>query len=156
MKISERKRVRKNFMQPSLTKQSFQKECNINNLMAKYQKTGLHAHVNRHQGNYGDFMQATDYHTAMNQIIAAGDAFNTVPAEIRAKFENDPGKFLEFCQNTDNLDEMREIGLLPAKRQQDPSTLDPVPTPPEDLQSVIEEALASHTKQAAKPAEQPS
>ena len=98
--------------------------------MAKYEKTGLLAHVNRHKGNYGDFMQATDYHSAMNQIIAAGEAFMTVPASIRARCENDPGKFLEFVQNPDNEAEMRELGLLPARLVQDPDTLDPAPDPP--------------------------
>ena len=130
MKSIHVKPVRKHFTQPSLTKQSFAKECDINQIMAKHQKTGLIAHVNQHQGNYGDFMEATDYHTAVNQIMAAGDAFMTVPADIRAHFDNDPGEFLEFCQNPENLDEMRELGLLPPKRAQDPSTLDPPPTPP--------------------------
>ena len=119
--------------------------------MAKYQKTGLLAHVNRHHGNYGDFMQATDYHTAHNQMLAAEEAFLSVPAKIRATFENDPGKFLEFCQNPDNLDEMREIGLLPPKLAEDPSTLDPPPTPPNPSNPA-----PAATSAPATPAEQPS
>ena len=125
------KPVRKHFTKPSLTKQASKDECDINKIMAKQQKTGLTAHVSKHQGYYGDFMAATDYHSAMNQILAAGEAFNSVPAEIRAQFDNDPGKFLEFCQNPENEEPMRELGLLPAKVQEDPSTLDPAPTPPQ-------------------------
>ena len=37
----------------SRTKQSFQKECDINAIMAKYQKTGAITHFNKHQQQYG-------------------------------------------------------------------------------------------------------
>ena len=37
---------------PSLTKQSFTKECDINNIMKKYQKTGAIDHVNKHEASY--------------------------------------------------------------------------------------------------------
>ena len=119
--------------------------------MAKYQKTGLHSHVSHHQGNYGDFMQATDYHTAMNQIIAAGDAFNSVPAEIRAHFENDPGKFLAFVQDPENESGMRELGLLPTLRAPDPDTLDPAPTGPNNPRTA-----PATSSTPLPPAEQPS
>ena len=45
---------RKEFHLPSLTKQSFKDECNINNIMSKYMKDGLIGHVNKHQGRYDD------------------------------------------------------------------------------------------------------
>ena len=118
-----RKPVRKTFTQPSLTKQSFQDESNVNNIMAKYLQTGLLDHVNEHQGNYGDFINAPDYHTAMNRITAADQAFQSMPSEIRKKFSNSASQFLEFAQNPDNLEEMQELGLLPGPentRQDEP------------------------------------
>jgi len=44
--------------------------------------------------------------------------FEELPSTIRAQFENNPEKFLEFVQNPDNLDKMRELGL--AKAPQSP------------------------------------
>ena len=35
------------------TKQSFKKECDINVIMAKYQKTGAITHFSNHQQQYG-------------------------------------------------------------------------------------------------------
>lgn len=100
---------------PSLVKQSMQEETNINTIMARYEKTGLIKHVAAHQGNYGDFVTGGDYHDHLNQIIEAREAFATLPATIRKRFDNEPAKFLEFVQDLENLDEMVEMGL--SKRQ---------------------------------------
>jgi len=93
------------------THQSFKDESNINLIMAKYAKTGLLDHLNTHQGDYGNFIGYEDYHTSMNQIREAEAAFSTIPSKIRERFGNDPGQFLTFVQNPDNVDEMVEMGL---------------------------------------------
>lgn len=126
-----RKRVKVFFEEgSSLAHQSFKDECDINVLMRRYEKTGMINHVNKHQGEYGDFINAPDYHSAMNQIIEARESFMTIPARIRARFGNDPAEFLAFVQDPANEAEMREMGLLPAQRPQDPDTLDPPPEAP--------------------------
>lgn len=96
---------------PMMTKQSFQKECNINEIMSKFDKTGLLEHLNNHQGDYGNFLGFEDYHTSVNRVIEANEAFMTIPAAVRAKFQNDPAKFMEFAQNEENTDELIEMGL---------------------------------------------
>lgn len=108
----ERVRVLKTFSKASRTKQAFKDECDINRVMKKYEKTGVITHVNRFSGRYGDFISAPDYQAACNAVLAAQDMFMTLPSKVRARFENDPRAFLEFAQNPDNVDEMRELGLL--------------------------------------------
>jgi len=94
----------------SLTKQSFTKECDINNIVKKYQKTGALDHVNKHEGSYG-FASSDDF-TASMEIVAKGTTmFEELPSSIRTKFENDPAKFLDFVQDKNNLEEMQELGL---------------------------------------------
>jgi len=94
----------------SLTKQSFTKECDINNIMAKYQKTGAIDHVNKHEASYG--YATSDDFTASMEIVGRGQTmFAELPSSIRTKFENDPAKFLEFVQNPENIKEMQELGL---------------------------------------------
>ena len=97
----------------SRTKQSFKKECDINNIMSKYEKTGIISHCRQHGGEYGDFIAAPDYHTAMTEITRAEEMFMAIPAGVRAKFGNDPAAFLAFAQDPENLEEMREMGLAP-------------------------------------------
>jgi phage internal scaffolding protein len=83
--------------------------------MRKYEKTGMIDHLNTHQGDYRNFIEAPDYHTSMNLIREAGEAFMTIPAGIRAKFANDPAQFLAFVQNPDNHDQMVEMGFAKAR-----------------------------------------
>lgn len=95
----------------SRTKQSFADESNINAIMRKYEKTGVLEHLNKHQGNYGDFADLPTYQEALNQISEAQEMFAEIPATIRLQFENDPGKFLAFVQDPANVDQMVEMGL---------------------------------------------
>jgi len=97
-----------------MTKQSFKDECNINKIMAKFQRTGVLNHYAKHQHQYGD-IPAIQYADALNIIADANSMFEELPSTVRAQFENDPAKFLEFAENPDNLDKMRDLGLaIPA------------------------------------------
>lgn len=112
----------------SRTKQSFRDETNINNIMAKFERTALLEHVNDHQGNYGDFTNVpSDFHAAMNQVRAAEDMFMTLPAAVRETHENDPGRFLDFVEGASE-EEMREAGLLPIA---EPKAAEAAPAEPE-------------------------
>ena len=47
----------------------------------------------------------------MNVIRAAEEAFNAMPAEVRDRFQNDPGRFLEFANDASNYEEALKMGL---------------------------------------------
>jgi len=113
--FGERKRVSFETVGVSMTRQSFKKDCDINYIMAKYQKTGLIEHVNRYQGNYGDFLTVDDYQSSMIKVMQANEAFESLPSSLRKRFSNDPAEFLSFVQNPDNRDEMIELGLIDVK-----------------------------------------
>lgn len=112
---------------PSMTKQSFKDECDINTIMARYEKDGVVTHVKEHEGQYGDFTLGFDYHDAMNRVHAARDMFMSLPAGIRTKFDNDPGKFLDFVSDPKNSDAMVEMGLK--EKAPVPAAVPPVPVP---------------------------
>lgn len=94
----------------SRTKQSFKKECDINQIMAKYQKTGAITHFNKHQQNYG-MADGQTFQEAMNLVCEAQEMFNDLPSSIRSRFGNDPAAFLDFVQDESNVDEMVKLGL---------------------------------------------
>jgi len=94
----------------SLTKQSFTAECDINNILRKYQKTGALDHVNKHEAIYG-FATSHDFQSALEIIRTGQTMFDELPSSIRTKFENDPAKFLDFVQDKNNQAEMVELGL---------------------------------------------
>lgn len=96
---------------PSMAHQSFKAECDINTIMARYQKSGLLTHVNEHRGDYGQFIGFQDYHSAMNAILDAEHAFASLPASLRRRFDHDPAEFLRFVHDPANGEEMISLGL---------------------------------------------
>lgn len=98
-------------LQVSMTKQSFAEESEINNIMAKYAKTGLIEHVKNH-GGYSDMPGPLDYQEALQLTIEAQISFDELPAIVRKEFDNDPFKFLAFVENPENVERMAELGLL--------------------------------------------
>lgn len=100
---------------PSLTKQSFAEECDINTIVERFGLTGeLPTDIRAPQ--YADFDEIFDYHSAMNAVAQAREAFDAMPADVRARFSNDPGAFVDFCADENNRDEAVKLGLvLPAK-----------------------------------------
>ena len=99
------------FSKPSLAKQSFRDDCDINNILRKFNVTGQLS-VNGLQPQYGDFSGVTDYQSALNAVMAAQDSFLALPAKVRSRFDNDPALFVEFASDEANKEEMRAMGLL--------------------------------------------
>jgi len=112
------------------TEQAHADDCEIHRIMEKYNKTGLITHQKAYAGSYMNMAEAPDFAAAQQMIAAANQMFETVPATIRAKFQNRPEKFVEFMQDEANREEMASLGLptdhLPAKEPDPP----PTPTPP--------------------------
>lgn len=96
---------------PSLTRQEFAEECDINTLMSKYDKVGFPAHISKGPGQYLDVSDVPDLQRAMQVLSDARDAFMRLPARTRFEFDNDPAKFVAFAQDPQNNAQMREWGL---------------------------------------------
>ena len=100
--------------EPTMAQQQFRDEADINTIMERFGRTGeLVAPVRLPQ--YGDFTGVTDYHSAMNAVVEAQASFDSLPANIRARFQNDPAQFVEFCLDDKNRDEAVRLGLVPGK-----------------------------------------
>lgn len=108
---SPRMRVAKTFTEPSLTKQSFRDEVNINSIMKRFTSTGVFDHLNNSPANY-TFCTGDDFRESIETLDKSRASFLELPSHIREKFNNDPGKFLDFVQNPENRPEMYELGLL--------------------------------------------
>jgi len=99
------------FSKPSLAKQSFRDECDINNILRQFNVTGQ-LPAGSVQPQYGDFSGITDYQSALNAVMAAQDSFLALPAKVRARFDNDPALFVDFASDEANRDELKALGLL--------------------------------------------
>ena len=95
----------------TLTQQHFKDECDINNILRQFNITGLLPEAPL-SPRYGDFTGIGDYHSALNQVIAAENEFMALPAQIRSRFDNDPAKLIDFLDNSENKDEAIKLGLV--------------------------------------------
>lgn len=98
--------------EPSLTKQSFSEECDINVIMARFEKTGLLPNVNDQSPRYGDFDDVVDYDESLRIVMEADEAFSALSAKVRARFENDPSQLIEFVRDPANRAEAVSLGLV--------------------------------------------
>jgi len=95
----------------SLAIQSAKDESDINTIVRRFGLTGeLPNDLKMPQS--GDFTDVPDFHTAMNLVRSAQEEFLRVPAEIRARFANDPARLMAFVEDDANRDEARKLGFL--------------------------------------------
>lgn len=117
--------------EPSMAQQQFKEQADINEIVRKFGVTGeLPSNVRAPQ--YGDFTGIFDYHSAMNAVVAARESFEAMPGEVRARFNNDPAAFVDFCSDEANRDEAKKLGLLM-----------PGETAPEVSEAVVESSKAA-------------
>lgn len=95
----------------SLAVQAAAEEADINTIVRRFGLTGqLPDQVAMPRS--GDFTSIPDFHTAMNLVRQAQEEFVRVPAEIRARFNNDPQRFMQFFEDEANRDEAVKLGLV--------------------------------------------
>jgi phage internal scaffolding protein len=92
------------------TEQCHRDECDINKIIAKYDRTGVLNHVNDFEARYED-LTGLDYQTMLNTVANANSMFEGLPSEIRNQFANDPANFISFMDDKNNNEKMYEMGL---------------------------------------------
>lgn len=106
------------FKGPSMTRKEFATDADINHILERYQETGFLVdplHPSTRRPMFGDFSNVQDYQSALDALNQAQDDFMQLPARVRARFENNPQKLLDFLNNPDNIDEAISLGLLEKK-----------------------------------------
>lgn len=104
---------------PSMTRQEFAEECDINSIMKRYENTGASINgLTRHPAfppMYVDFTAMPSSLMEYQQFMSdAAASFMTLPASVRKTFDNDPIAFCDFASDPANLDQMRAWDLAPA------------------------------------------
>lgn len=101
-----------------VTKQSDLKDCNINAIFERYERTGQLPGLIVKDGRYGDFSSVPEYQEALNIVKFAEEQFDALDVTIRNRFENNPAKFLAFVSDEKNKGEMAKMGLLSKEAEQ--------------------------------------
>lgn len=94
----------------SKTQQQFKDEVDINTIVERFGVTGeMPPPINF--PDVQEFEETFDFQTSMNVIRQAQESFMTLPAKARARFDNNPQKFMEFMNEEDNAAEAIKLGL---------------------------------------------
>lgn len=112
---------------PSLTKQAFREQCDINNIIDNWNATGIVPDPNLQPPMFGDFSSSIDFQAAENAVIAAQASFDQLPSKIRNRMGNDPAQFMAFLEDESNDEEAIALGL---KTDPEAVQAQPVPAPP--------------------------
>lgn len=116
-------------LEPSLAQQNSKDECDINEIVRRFGVTGV-LPQNMNPPQYGDFTEITDYQSALHAVRDAESRFMDMPADLRARFQNDPGELINFLHNENNRTEAQTLGLIPPDLQTAPTLEQPTPSTP--------------------------
>lgn len=96
---------------PSMTKQSFAEEVDINTIVRRF-GIGVELPVNVPMVTNGDFVGILNFQDAMDMVVKARESFMLMPADVRTRFHNDVHEFVEFVSDEANLPEANKLGLV--------------------------------------------
>jgi phage internal scaffolding protein len=103
--------------EPTLAQQQFAEECDINTIVNQFLRGG-EMPDNELKPQFGDFTGAiSDYHAALNLVIAADEAFFALPASIRTRFHNDAAEYVDFFNDPKNRAEAEKLGLVQTRQE---------------------------------------
>lgn len=127
---SPRVRVTLDCPEAGRTKQAMKDECDVNKILARFQRTGVLDFVETRQAQYGD-VTGIEFRESMQKVAEATEMFDALPAKVRKHFDHDPAAFLDFVSDPANEEEAIKLGLLEAaKDEPDPAKLPPKPVEP--------------------------
>lgn len=110
-----RKRVQLVFGdEKTLTKQSFKDDCDVNQILTKWIKTGQPPE-SKAPMRYGDYTSVEEYHASCQRVIDAQASFDALPSKVRTRFRNDPAEFLGYMSEPitpERFQFLKENGLI--------------------------------------------
>lgn len=98
------------FKDVSRTVQSAASAADINVIVERARQAGGFPGGSR-QGVFIDVSRIGDYRAALHKVKAAQDAFLGLPAAVRARFDNDPARFIDFVSNPVNAKPTADMGV---------------------------------------------
>lgn len=126
----------------SKTKQSDAEAADINNIMARYERTGLLPEMMQSDPSFGDFSDAPTFQEAHAVVAHASSQFMALDGKVREMFQHDPAKMLQYVQDAqkdpEKKKELYRLGLA----------IDPTPAPNPHVDLLKE--IASNTKKTPK------
>lgn len=114
----------------SMTQQCFSEAADINRIMTRWLNGGPPPVSDASRAVFKDVSHGLDYREILDRVMEVQESFDSLPAELRSRFANDPANLLDFVGNPANFDEATKLGLLESDSD---SIIGGVNVPPEQL-----------------------
>lgn len=86
--------------------QSHAESCDIHSIMKRFEAGDIEV-LSQRQGVFGDFSEfPTNYAEILNSVIAGENYFNSLPVDVRAKFNHSFREWMASMDKPDFLDRM--------------------------------------------------
>lgn len=95
----------------TLAQQHFKDDSDINRIVKQFVATGMVNATGRQALDPDTFYDVTDYQSALEAVRRADEVFMQLPAQLRERFDNDAGAFVDFVLDPVNASEIRALGL---------------------------------------------
>lgn len=106
----------------SLTEQHHKESCDVNTIVRRFAENGVIDHINTNLPRY-DYATATTFDEAARMVKAAEEQFGTLPAKVRAHFQNDTATYLDALTDPEQVKDLQMLGLIPKTPEIDSQTL---------------------------------
>lgn len=93
------------------TKQEFKDECDINQILKQWIKTGQAPYMAT-PAEYGDFSVVTDFRESIELVTKTKQQFAALPSHLRDRFGNSPNQMLSFLEDNENMEEAIKLGIV--------------------------------------------
>ena len=94
---------------PGKTDQTGARDSDLNFIMDRFAKTGVLPQAR--PGVFADISTGMDFRDALHVVMAGTEAFDSLDASTRKRFDNDPALFLDFVEDPKNREECVKMGL---------------------------------------------
>lgn len=110
--------------------QHFKDESDINHIVRKMNQ-GQMPLGNSGQPQYLNLNNDMSYHDMLNQVTETKQAFDSLPAKIRGRFNNNPKNMVDFFSDKKNTEEAITLGLIPRppEAEKTPVVINPTDAP---------------------------
>lgn len=110
--IKKRRRVSITFKEPSLTKQYFKDECDINNIVNRFSETGHLPYQNNLEPQYGEAPKM-DLKEALDMVNFAREEFDELDTVNKDRFGHNFNNYCQFLSDYEESPESFYADTLP-------------------------------------------
>lgn len=98
----------------SLTQQQFKDECDIHRILTRYAEYGTCDHLMRVAPKYVDctHISSKTFQDHLDFMMDFDDYFDSLPQEVRDKFDDDPEAMMEYLADEKNFEAACELGII--------------------------------------------